>query len=103
MIVGPSEIAGMPKQTREQVFGLSGIGVAYHRQRDCPRKSFVMPETRGAIGGTWDLFRYLGIRSESNMHTPGYRFRPWRSEKAIADGLIPPRVGGGFDRPQGAR
>jgi len=66
--------------------GLSGIGVAYHLQRDCPRKSFVILEARGAIGGTWDLFRYPGIRSDSDMHTLGYRFRPWRGEKAIADG-----------------
>ena len=66
--------------------GLSGIGVAYHLQRDCPCKSFVILEARGAIGGTWDLFRYPGIRSDSDMHTLGYRFRPWRGEKAIADG-----------------
>jgi monooxygenase len=66
--------------------GLSGIGVAYHLQRDCPRKSFVILEARGALGGTWDLFRYPGVRSDSDMHTLGYRFRPWRGEKAIADG-----------------
>jgi len=66
--------------------GLSGIGVAYHLQRDCPRKSFVILEARGAIGGTWDLFRYPGVRSDSDMHTFGYRFRPWRGDKALADG-----------------
>jgi len=66
--------------------GLSGIGVAYHLQRDCPKKSFVILEGREALGGTWDLFRYPGIRSDSDMHTLGYRFRPWRGEKAIADG-----------------
>jgi ribulose 1,5-bisphosphate synthetase/thiazole synthase len=66
--------------------GLSGIGVAYHLQRHCPNKSFVILEARDAIGGTWDLFRYPGIRSDSDMHTLGYRFRPWRGEKAIADG-----------------
>jgi monooxygenase len=66
--------------------GLSGIGVAYHLQRDCPRKSFIVLEARGAIGGTWDLFRYPGIRSDSDMHTLGYRFQPWRGEKAIGDG-----------------
>ena len=66
--------------------GLSGIEVAYHLQRDCPRKSFVILEARGAIGGTWDLFRFPGIRSDSDMHTLGSRFRPWRGEKAIADG-----------------
>ena len=82
------------KATTEQVdfnvivvgAGLSGIGVAYHLQRDCPHKSFVILEARGAIGGTWDLFRYPGVRSDSDMHTLGYRFRPWRGEKAIADG-----------------
>ncbi|MBO0763293.1 MAG: NAD(P)-binding protein [Hyphomicrobiaceae bacterium] len=66
--------------------GLSGIGVACHLQRDCPRKSFIILEARGAVGGTWDLFRYPGVRSDSDMHTLGYRFRPWRGEKAIADG-----------------
>src|SRR5262245_8074539 len=66
--------------------GLSGIGVAYHLQRDCPRKSFIILEARGATGGTWDLFRYPGVRSDSDMHTLGYRFRPWRGDKAIADG-----------------
>jgi monooxygenase len=66
--------------------GLSGIGVAYHLQRDCPKKSFIILEGREALGGTWDLFRYPGIRSDSDMHTLGYRFRPWLGEKAIADG-----------------
>jgi cation diffusion facilitator CzcD-associated flavoprotein CzcO len=66
--------------------GLSGIGVAYHLQRDCPRRTFVILEGRGAVGGTWDLFRYPGVRSDSDMHTLGYRFRPWRGEKSIADG-----------------
>jgi monooxygenase len=66
--------------------GLSGIGVAYHLQRDCPRKSFIVLEARGAIGGTWDLFRYPGVRSDSDMHTFGYRFRPWRGDKVLADG-----------------
>jgi monooxygenase len=66
--------------------GLSGIGVAYHLQRDCPRKSFAILEARGALGGTWDLFRYPGVRSDSDMHTLGYHFRPWRGAKAIADG-----------------
>jgi cation diffusion facilitator CzcD-associated flavoprotein CzcO len=66
--------------------GLSGIGVAYRLQRDCPKKSFVILEARNALGGTWDLFRYPGIRSDSDMHTFGYCFRPWRGEKSIADG-----------------
>ena len=66
--------------------GLSGIGAAAHLQRRCPDKSFVILEARGAIGGTWDLFRYPGIRSDSDMYTLGYAFKPWTSPKAIADG-----------------
>jgi monooxygenase len=66
--------------------GLSGIGAAYHLQTECPKKTFVILEGRQAIGGTWDLFRYPGIRSDSDMYTLGYRFRPWREAKAIADG-----------------
>ena len=66
--------------------GLSGIGVGFHLQRDCPKKSYVILEGREALGGTWDLFRYPGIRSDSDMNTLGFRFRPWRGEKAIADG-----------------
>lgn len=66
--------------------GLSGVGAAHHLQLHCPGKSFVLLEGRGAIGGTWDLFRYPGIRSDSDMHTLGYNFKPWRNAKAIADG-----------------
>ena len=66
--------------------GLSGIGMAYHLQTRCPGKSFGLLEARDAIGGTWDLFRYPGVRSDSDMHTLGYRFKPWREAKAIADG-----------------
>lgn len=66
--------------------GLSGIGAAYHLQQRCPTKSYVILEGRAAIGGTWDLFRYPGIRSDSDMYTLGYNFRPWREAKAIADG-----------------
>jgi cation diffusion facilitator CzcD-associated flavoprotein CzcO len=66
--------------------GLSGIGSAYHLQKNCPGKSYVILEGRDAIGGTWDLFRYPGIRSDSDMHTLGYIFKPWREAKAIADG-----------------
>ncbi|HYV16120.1 MAG TPA: NAD(P)/FAD-dependent oxidoreductase, partial [Conexibacter sp.] len=66
--------------------GLSGIGAACHLRRDCPGKRFAVLEARGATGGTWDLFRYPGIRSDSDMFTLGYRFRPWRGPKAIADG-----------------
>ena len=66
--------------------GLSGIGAAAHLQDRLPGKSFALLEAREASGGTWDLFRYPGIRSDSDMHTLGYRFRPWTAAKAIADG-----------------
>ena len=66
--------------------GLSGIGAAHHLQTRCPDKSYVILEGRGDIGGTWDLFRYPGIRSDSDMYTLGYAFRPWEHAKAIADG-----------------
>ena len=66
--------------------GLSGIGAAYHLQEKCPEKSYVILEGRDALGGTWDLFRYPGIRSDSDMHTLGYNFKPWLKAKAIADG-----------------
>ena len=66
--------------------GLSGIGAGYYLQRDCPGKSYAILENRDAIGGTWDLFRYPGIRSDSDMFTLGYAFKPWTEQKAIADG-----------------
>ena len=66
--------------------GLSGIGAAHHLQANCPGKSYAILESRDAIGGTWDLFRYPGIRSDSDMFTLGYSFRPWTEAKAIADG-----------------
>lgn len=66
--------------------GLSGIGFAWHLQTHCPTKSCAILEARDVLGGTWDLFRYPGIRSDSDMHTLGFRFRPWRGEKSIADG-----------------
>ncbi len=66
--------------------GLSGIGAGYHLQRHCSNKSYAILEGRDCIGGTWDLFRYPGIRSDSDMYTLGYSFRPWRDAKAIADG-----------------
>ena len=65
--------------------GVSGIGAAYYLQRDHPGRSYAIVEARGASGGTWDLFRYPGVRSDSDLHTFGYEFRPWRSEVAIAD------------------
>jgi monooxygenase len=69
--------------------GLSGIGAGYHLQQKCRGKSFVILEGRDCIGGTWDLFRYPGIRSDSDMFTLGYSFKPWTEPKAIADG---PRI-----------
>ena len=69
--------------------GLSGIGAGYHLQKNCPGKSYAILEGRDAIGGTWDLFRYPGIRSDSDMYTLGYSFKPWTEPKAIADG---PRI-----------
>ncbi len=66
--------------------GLSGIGAAYHVQTMCPNKRYAILEGRPRLGGTWDLFRYPGIRSDSDMHTLGYSFRPWTAQKAIADG-----------------
>jgi monooxygenase len=66
--------------------GLSGIGAAWHLQDKCPGKSYAIVEARETSGGTWDLFRYPGIRSDSDMYTLGYSFRPWKDAKAIADG-----------------
>lgn len=66
--------------------GLSGIGAACHLTRGCPGKTYAVLEARDAVGGTWDLFRYPGIRSDSDMFTLGYAFKPWTAPKAIADG-----------------
>jgi monooxygenase len=66
--------------------GISGIGAAYHLQTKSPTRSYVILEGRDQIGGTWDLFRYPGVRSDSDMHTLGYNFKPWTASKAIADG-----------------
>ncbi|MDP1792526.1 MAG: NAD(P)/FAD-dependent oxidoreductase, partial [Acidimicrobiales bacterium] len=66
--------------------GLSGIGAGYHVQTDCPWAEYAIFEARDAIGGTWDLFKYPGLRSDSDMFTLGYSFRPWDGEQAIADG-----------------
>jgi cation diffusion facilitator CzcD-associated flavoprotein CzcO len=66
--------------------GLSGIGAACHLQQQCPHKTVALLEGRATLGGTWDLFRYPGIRSDSDMYTMGYKFKPWRDAKAIADG-----------------
>ncbi|MGW4566797.1 flavin-containing monooxygenase [Streptomyces sp. NPDC004561] len=69
--------------------GISGIGAARYVRTELPSKSFAVLEARAGLGGTWDLFRYPGIRSDSDLHTFGYEFKPWRDEQAIADG---PRI-----------
>jgi monooxygenase len=66
--------------------GLSGIDAAYHLQTSCPAKRYAIFEARDAIGGTWDLFRYPGVRSDSDMHTLGFPFRPWKGDRTIVDG-----------------
>src|SRR5882757_6880944 len=66
--------------------GISGVDAACRLKQRCPGKSFAILEARERIGGTWDLFRYPGIRSDSDMYTLGYSFRPWREAKSIADG-----------------
>ena len=72
--------------------GLSGIGAGYHLQANCPEKTYAILEARDCIGGTWDLFRYPGIRSDSDMYTLGYSFRPWEDAKSIADGAVDPQL-----------
>jgi monooxygenase len=66
--------------------GISGIGAGYHLKQRCPSRSYLILENRERIGGTWDLFRYPGIRSDSDMYTLGYAFKPWLGDNAIADG-----------------
>ena len=66
--------------------GISGIGMAAHLEMHCPTRTYAIVERRADLGGTWDLFRYPGIRSDSDMHTLGFVFEPWRHEKSIADG-----------------
>ena len=66
--------------------GLSGVGAGCHLETEAPQKTYTILEARGAIGGTWDLFRYPGIRSDSDMYTLGYPFRPWDSNQSIVDG-----------------
>lgn len=66
--------------------GLSGICAGYHIQTKCPTKSYAILEGRSKIGGTWDLFKYPGVRSDSDMYTLGYSFNPWKERKSIADG-----------------
>ena len=66
--------------------GISGIGAGYYLQKECASKSFCILENREDIGGTWDLFKYPGIRSDSDMFTLGFAFKPWKEQKSIADG-----------------
>ena len=66
--------------------GISGIGAACHLIRNCPNKSFMILEGRNNLGGTWDLFKYPGVRSDSDMHTFSYKFNPWTNENTISDG-----------------
>ena len=66
--------------------GISGISMACHLQTECPDRSYTILEGRPDIGGTWDLFKYPGVRSDSDMHTLGFSFKPWKHEKSIADG-----------------
>src|SRR3712207_2007859 len=66
--------------------GSAGVGTAFHLQDKLPHKTYAILEMREAMGGTWDLFRYPRIRSDSDMHTLGFRFRPWTAAKSIADG-----------------
>ena len=65
--------------------GISGIGMAAHMELKCPGQSYAIVDRRDDLGGTWDLFRYPGIRSDSDMHTLGFEFEPWKHEKSIAD------------------
>lgn len=84
-----SETATMSQQHFDVLIigaGVSGIGMACHLKRECPGKSFAILERRQSLGGTWDLFRYPGIRSDSDMFTFGYNFRPWTGGKVLADG-----------------
>src|SRR5210317_1119818 len=89
----PAQDYGMLRGMADEYFdvvivgaGLSGIGAAWHLQDKCPGRSYLILEERGSMGGTWDLFRYPGIRSDSDMYTLGYNFKPWKEGKAIADG-----------------
>ena len=68
--------------------GISGIAAGYNLQKSCPNKSFAILEGRSSLGGTWDLFKYPGVRSDSDMHTLGFSFKPWNHKKSIATGPL---------------
>jgi monooxygenase len=68
--------------------GLSGVGAAWHLRDKCPSKTFALLEGRERMGGTWDLFRYPGVRSDTDMYTLGYKFKPWKNTQTIADGTL---------------
>ena len=82
--------------------GLSGIDAAYRLQTMCPGRRYAIFEARDAIGGTWDLFRFPGIRSDTDMATLGFPFRPWRGADAIADGAAILDIGAESTRPYGS-
>lgn len=88
----PHPVTPVPRHATPEVdvliigAGISGIGCAWHLQKSCPEQSYAILEARDAIGGTWDLFRYPGIRSDSDMYTFGFSFRPWTAGEAFADG-----------------
>ena len=90
MTAGTTAANGAPPPRQVDVLivgaGLSGVAAARYLQARLPRKTFAIVEARAAMGGTWDLFRYPGVRSDSDMHTLGYSFRPWLGEKSITDG-----------------
>ncbi|MFI6778930.1 flavin-containing monooxygenase [Nocardia sp. NPDC050412] len=87
-VTGGPETAVVPDHLDVVIVGagLSGVGAAYRLQTECPGKTYAVLEARESLGGTWDLFRYPGIRSDSDMFTLGYPFKPWRDAKSIADG-----------------
>ena len=72
--------------------GISGVGAAYHLGQQCPQKSFVVLEALESHGGTWLTHKYPGIRSDSDMHTLGFEFEPWREQKAIAEAIADPSL-----------
>jgi monooxygenase len=90
--MSPAQTAPLPLPLPQHVdvvvvgAGLSGIGAGYRLQTERPEKSYLILESRDTMGGTWDLFRYPGVRSDSDMFTLGYQFKPWRDAQSIADG-----------------